>query len=483
MYCIKCGSPVGEGELFCSACGEKIDAPGALQNTEQPQDYAEQQSIQPQHGQTFYGQPDAAPKKPKAFVWALVGAAAVLAIAALLIFVVLPGGAQPTSGLLSGNTEQTQFVNESARFFENAFKGMGSDTFERLAKEPFDLSYDVTADFMGQKLLMSVDAAYDEKSFGLAADVLGSKVKVVLLDDIMYQATESAFGSFVTGVDYESEADLSKPMSLADRFTALGGNISSPDTETMDMLKEITELFVNSIDKGCFEKSAEKWTLKLDKDDLKDTLKTFAEKLEDDKELLSNAEDYLESTSMQTIDMLEGINTAVKALESDELQFQFACEIEYENAVPAGFAISYADGTTDLEVSLESGKAASGGYIDFDVYLNDVAAATGSLSYEKSAGGIEYDFTLNTEGETMKASGSEKWNGDSITGKITMDIPQAGSFTVDYEGTLKFGAVGSVKDDIRFEVDTENADITKLSESAVGGALGGSIPGLPFETD
>ncbi len=500
MFCKRCGSPVGDGENFCSVCGEKVEAPLQAQPpygqppygqppVQQPpygQPPVQQPPYgQPQYGQTFYGQPDAKPKKSKAIVWALIGAAAVLAIAALLIFVVFPGGAQqPASaaGLLSGDTPQTQFVNDSVKFFEYAFEGMKSDdnTLERLGKEPFDINYDIEMEMIGQKIPLSLDAAYDDNSLGCSVDIMGVKSTMLLMDNILYQSSNSGFGSYVTGIDFGAKEGLSKPMPLEERIKALLQG-SSLDTGAPQIdFKKLAEMFLNSIDEGCFEKTSDKWTLTLESKDVAKTLKTFIEKLEEEEEMLQDLEDFIEESSGTPISIPDLLESAATILEDENApDFGIVWEIGYEGAKPVGQTISYSDGTTNVEVSFEYEKTASGAQIDFDVDVDGSEAVSGSFSYEKQPNGIEYEFSLTAEGETMKASGSEEYKGGVAKGKIELDIPRQGTLGIEYEGTIKYGTPAkSVADDKRFDVDTQNAQVTDFFES-FGGQTGSGLYIMP----
>ncbi len=473
MYCKKCGAQVGEGEKFCSACGDKIEvlAPAgqdAVQPNEQ-QPYGQQSYGQPPYGQPPYGQPpygqppSQPPKKSKAALWAVIGALAVLAIAALLIFVVFPGVlGQPVSGLLSGNTPQERFVNDAAKVFSGAFEGMGSDTFDRLAKEPFEISYDFTVDMPDMKLNMAVDAAYDEQTLGISMDTMGIKTKVLLLEDILYQSSDTMFGASVTGVDFGSKADLKKPMSLEDRIKAIVQGIAKQeDTKTQIDFVRLAEMLVNSIDESCFEKSTGKWTLTLEADDIRDMMETLSDKLKADKDMLHDLEDYIYETSGTTVDVIEALNTAKNSLGKGNADFKLVWELFYKGDVPVGVEISYQDSSTKFKILFEYEKIQSGADIDFKVTADGSVAVTGNMSYKKTSDGIEYELSITAGGETLKMTGSEETKDGKITGSIALNIPDAGEVNLKYEGALKFKKPSkSVKDDDRFSVDTKNAVIT-----------------------
>lgn len=468
MYCIKCGAPVSEGEQFCSACGEKVEPAGAQQPAvQQP---SAEPMVQPAYG--TYGHPMQG-KKKSPLLWVLIGVAAVLAIAAVIIFVVLPGG-QSAFGPLRGDTTQTKFVNDGAAFFADAFQGLGSDTFSRMAKEPFDLDYDMTVEAEGQNLPMSINAAYDEKTLGFSADTMGVKIIMLLEGDTMYQSMGGLFGGSVNGIRFKTDADLSKPMPLQERIAALTEGISTGGALTQEDMMKLAEMFVNSIDEKCFKKTGDEWTLTMNEADVKNLLSTFKEKLSGDKELLSALESQINQSSAEDVDLIKQIDEAIASLETSGLKFSLAASISYKGGKPAGLSLSLDDGTTKADVSFKSEKTAQGAKIDFDVAANDAKVADGSISYEKKADGVEFGVTINAENQTISLNGSEKQDKDRTTGEITINVPQTEEIIIEYEGTLKFGKPEKdVAEDDRFEVDTENATVTDFSSGT-----GSSIPGL-----
>jgi hypothetical protein len=492
MFCKKCGSPVKEGELFCSVCGDKIETAQPAQYAAQPivqqQPYAQpvyqqqpyQQLYQPPYGQP-YGQPGGQPprKKSKALLWVIIGIIAALAVAAVLIFVVFPtGGNWP----FAGNTTQTKFVNDNFKVLAESFSGMGGDTFKRIAKEPFDLKMDITASVAGQDSTSKIDAAYDNESLGLRIGQGTEATVVALIDDVLYY---ESYGT-TNGIRFDTKTDLSKPMPLEDRVKALFESYSSQAAATKIDFGKIAEMLVNSIDAGCFKKSGDTTTLTLSIDDIIQTIKNFSKKLENDKQMLEDLNDYIKQVSSAPVDVSSVLDMAASALEAQKgsLNFKLVWEVKYRDNVPASFVITFDDGTS--EYAFEYGYKRDGAKteIDFSVTAADVAAATGTISYERKDKGISYNADITAGGQTVTIAGSEESSGDKTNGQITMNAPGSGEVSVKYDETLTFGKTpAKVANDDRFKVDTQNATVYNLSEMmnplAISGAMGDPSAVLP----
>ncbi|MGE5496224.1 MAG: zinc ribbon domain-containing protein [Burkholderiales bacterium] len=486
MFCRKCGAPVNAGESFCSACGEKIEAARPSQFEAQPA--YQQPYVQPgqqQNGQTPYGQPpygQPPKKKSKAVIWVIAAVVAVLAIAALLLFVVFPAGG--FNWPFAGNTTQTRFINDSFRVFSGSFSGMGGgENFARLAKEPFEIGMDITTAMEGQQSKASIQAAYDSESLGLRLDQGGQATTVLLLENVLY----SESGGITSGIRFETEADMSKSMTLEQRINALFESYTKPQTTVNVDFGRVAEMFVNSIDEGCFERAGDSARLTLDIDDIIQTLRNFSEKLENDKQLLRDLEDYAKSVSGMQTDIISSLDMAVNALEEQksELNFKIVLEIKYRNAAPASLTITFDDGSSEYVLYYGYDKAGDKTKIDFSVAAAGTEVASGTINFGKTAQGIEYSADITAGGETLSIKGSEQRKGGDSSGEVTITIPGIGNLNATYETSLKFGKPSERVAD-KFKVDTDNANIIDASNAINPmGSAGISDPSelLPWGSD
>ena len=461
MYCDKCGAPVNEGEAFCGACGNRI---GDAEPSAQPvPPYAEQSGPQ-------YGAP--VKKSKKALVAVIAVVAALLAAAAVVLFVYpgfLTGAASP--GILSGTTPQTRFVNDGANVFKNAFDGFGSDAFERMGNEPFDLILDttVTSGEVEQKIKLYV--AYDNRTLGLSADAGMIALKALLLNDVVYA---DLFGS-VNAIDLESKADFSKPMSLKDRFAAIAEGIkanTAQQQKTPDF-KALAEMFVNSIDEKCIKKSAGKSVLTLEKNDMIDTLEKFSKSLGNDQELKKDLDAYLERTG-NTQDSVQMIDEAVSGLKKSEKTGKLVWEIGYKDGKPVSDVITFEASGDKMTISFGYTDTKAGKDIDFNVALPGEQPVGGKFNFEKNAAGINYGGSITSSGDTFSFSGNEIWSGSKTRGAIEFTV-SGQKITISYDETLKFGMPSTEVDkDSRFSIDTGGARMNKLSDIFRGFA--GALP-------
>lgn len=515
MFCVKCGAQVKEGEQFCSSCGTPVSGSGDPQQGQQqaygqqPYDQQQQQSQQQPYGQQQqpygqqnynngqqpygqqptsgqqpqYGYPPQPPKKKSLkALWISIAIVLVIAIAAVVLFVypgVLNGGIV-SAGLLSGNTTQTKFVNDSVGVFENAFKGMSSDTATKMAKQPFDLTMDVKANVVGKNSKVSMNAAYDNKSLGVSVNADDQTVNVLLLEDALYIAQ----GGDIKGLKLNSSADLSKSMSLEDRITAILKDISNSSGKTIKTqldYKKLAEMLVNSIDQKCFDKSSSKVTLTLTMSDLIDTANTFADKLENDKALSKSLNDYIKEVSGQSMDVASSIKSGVSMLgpQLGSTDFKLICTVSYNNGAPANMEVSYSDGTNDFDFTFGYEKSKSGNEINFGVTSNGKDIAKGTFNYVKNPNRLDYDGTITASGESVGIKGSEKLSGNDTTGNITL-TNKGETVSLDYNETLKFGMPKTVEDDSRFKLDTSKADMEDITEffGNFGSLSGSSLPDL-----
>jgi hypothetical protein len=459
MFCRKCGAPVNAGESFCSACGEKIEAARPSQFAAQP--IYQQPYVQPaqQNGRPPYGQPPK--KKSKAVIWIIAAVAAVLAIAAVLLFVVFPAGGG-ANWPFAGNTMQTRFINDSFKVFTGSFSGIGGDTFARLAKEPFEIGMDMTTAIEGQQSDASIQAAYDLESFGLRLEQGGQAATVLLLENVLY----SESGGITSGIRFDTEADMSKSMTLEQRINALIEGYTKPQTTVNVDFGRVAEIFVNSIDERCFKRAGDSARLTLDIDDVIQTLNNFTEKLENDKQLLRDLEDYTKSVSGMQADIISALDMAASALEEQksELNFKIILEIQYRNAAPASLTIMFDDGSSDYVLYYGYEKAGDKTKIDFSVAAAGTEVASGTINFGKTAQGIEYSADITAGEETLSIKGSEQKKGDDASGEVTVTIPGLGNISVTYETSLKFGKPSERVVD-KFKVDTDNANITDASNA------------------
>jgi hypothetical protein len=190
MYCTKCGQQSEDGTVFCSRCGNNLQS-------------ANQSPTAPAAAPVYqgYAQGYPVPKKSnKGLIIGLSVGAAVLVIAAVLLFVfILPGG----SGDIAGKWyEQTGFggtveflsggnVNYEAAGFPMSGKytyNSGSKTGQ-MTIEIFGMSEDV--DFALEGNMLNVDGAY------FTRDVVEQQD----LSDMMDDLDLSGFGDYGSDLD------------------------------------------------------------------------------------------------------------------------------------------------------------------------------------------------------------------------------------------------------------------------------------------
>ncbi len=475
MFCIKCGAQLPPDSQFCTNCGAKIEnvmAPNVGPITPQ------------QMGQP-YG--NVQKKKSKALLWILTGVGAVLIAAAVVYFVVLaPGG---TGGPFSGTTVQTRFANDAVGVFTGAFGGLTSDTkTNQLMDKPFDISMKLSAEFSGIKSDMDLSAAYDEKALGMSiksssdysgsdlgeffadSETLDDTMKMLLIEDILYMDQ----GGTVSGLEFDTYADLSKPMSLKERMAAL---FDSGKNNGIDYLK-LTELFLNSIDESHIEKNANETTLTLDADALADTLDVFADKLKDDKELNEALNEFIKESAGYAYDISDLISLTAPMLSQSD--FEMVWTVSYEGGKPMGNEITFElEGSQVFEAVIAYENKGNDRKIGID-FTADGQTGTIDLLLSKTAKGIEFDGSVRIPGsDDVTFSGWEKVSGNDVLGSVKITSAGTDVASVDYEGTISIGIPKeTVEDDSRFDVDTDNATITDFSQSFIGGD--GGLAGFPL---
>jgi ABC-type sugar transport system substrate-binding protein len=511
MFCQQCGAPLEADSRFCSKCGAPVSqgipdggqaieaehSPSAesVQETsqsgpampqEQPQyggyvppqgqapydSYTQPQGqmpyggYTPQGGYPPYGGAYKAPKKgmskkAKALMFGGIGLVAVLGIAAILIFVVFAGGAWP----LSGNTIQTRFVNDGARVLAGAFSDFSVLKMPDISDQPFDLesSISVKGEEAGLETpaSMDFDIAYDQQTLGVVADLGYLQLKMLLLEDTLY--VDSGYGA--TGIRFDTDADLSKPMSLKNRLAALSKNNSAVD------YKKLVEAFLNSIDEKCFDKNSKTFTLELTALDLQDALDAFSKKLDSDKALRDEMENMLESMGQKDVDTDEMLSQAISGL--DYADFNVIMEIAYEDGAPVAINITAEEGGTTTEILFGYEKSGDSKIITLDIDgESDYADGTIELTVKKTGEGLDLDGSISSYESLYELSGSLRKSGNSLSGSFDVSGNGTDYGTVEFDCSIKTGAPSkAVEDDKRFKIDTSEAEVQDLED-----ALGYSLP-------
>lgn len=462
MYCTKCGAELPPDSQFCTVCGAKLENPAAP-NVEP--------IAPPAMDQPFaYGQPPK--KKNKALFWTLIGVGMVFIVAAVLVFVFFASG---TAGPFSGNTVQTRFANDVVGVFTGTVSGLETQNdIKKIAVEPFELTMSNSIDMSGVKTDMDISYAYDQKTFGLNStsaadysnseysDLLGDQatmentIKALLVEDTLYIDVDGN----VTGIKFDSKADLSKAMSLKDRISALFENNKLKE---IDFLK-LTELFLNSIDESCFDKSAGENTLTLNGKELADTLDTFADKLKDNKELNDAINEMIEEASGYPLDLSSAISLAAPMLE--EADFELIMNVSYGNGRPTGLEIAFEEADSEVfDVAFEYENIKDGKVLTLNVSTPDGQVLSLDLNITKTTNGADFDGTISVPGsDDITISGSEEIAGDSITGTIEISMGDQ-KITMNIDETVKIGMPSeAVENDSRFAIDTTNANMVNLNE-------------------
>lgn len=472
MYCIKCGAQLPPDSQFCTSCGAKLENAAV---TEVPNVGP---IAPPPMGQPIaYGQPPK--KKSKALLWALIGVGAALIVAAVLIFVVFKPGAGP----FSGNTVQTRFANDVVGVFTGAAEGLETENdMKKIMNQPFELTMTTTIDASGIKTGTDIAYAYDELALGVNASstadnsdnaVPDGTVKLLLLEDTLYIEQ----GDTVSGVRFDSKADLSEPMPLKDRIAAL---VENSKLANIDYL-QLTEMFLNSIDESCFDKNGNETTLTLDGDALADTLRTFADKLEENDKLNDAITDMIEEISGYPFELSGAISMAAPMLKDADFELTFS--VSYKDNRPAGLDIvlSSADSMV-FNASFDYKNQKDGKLLTLDVSTPDGPVMSMECNITKSADGIDFDGTITTPGsDTITFNGTEVMDNSSASVTVEMSAgDQKMVMTVDQ--TVKIGKPAeAVEDDSRFAMDTGSANIINLEDIFSGNGSG--ITSLPSLTD
>jgi hypothetical protein len=104
--------------------------------------------------------------------------------------------------------------------------------------------------------------------------------------------------------------------------------------------------------------------------------------------------------------------------------------------------------------------------IDVDL---TAAGETGTLDLliKKTAKGLEFEGAIHIPGsDDVTITGWQETAGDDISGSFKLSSPSADVMSIDYEGTIFIGKPKeAVKDDSRFEVDTDDAAVIDFEDS------------------
>ncbi len=452
MRCKNCGAEIPAGSNFCIQCGQRAEQPMApdaqAQHPYAPQPYPPGGAAQP-------------PKKPlrkgtKALIFGGAGAVA-LAVALILVFT-LGGG----KGLLSGNTTQTKFVNENAEFFMNALGDFKAENASKAASQPFEYTGTVSADMGYGSADADMSIVYDKQALGISIDSEYSPVKLLLLEDTIYVENSG----YVTAVGFDSDADLSKPMTLKDRLTAIAQSLAG-DAD----YKALAEALVNSIPEECFEKSNTGFRMTLDMDALTDTLNNFADTLKENDEMDDAFSDLVRDVAGMPLDA-SGLADMAEIYGSN-MDFKLVWELGYKGGKPASVTIGYEDSGGYSDFTLEVGYAkisgvgkwtvsleTAGGYSDFDFEMTST----------KAKGGFNVEGSAKTSYDKIAFEGSVIWEGENFTFTFDADSDSGDTYSMEANGTLEIGMPKeAVEKDSRFEMDTGDAyevDLADIFSSA-----------------
>ncbi|MFA5675366.1 MAG: hypothetical protein WDA65_02480 [Christensenellales bacterium] len=476
MFCTKCGMQITCDGQFCIHCGAPVkeaDTPQAASagtvRDAQPASAFSTYYTQP-HGE---GQPPARqPKKKKAKI-IIIAAAGVVLAAALAAVLLLTVFTQSEGWPFSGKTMQTRFVNDSIAVFDRAFGDISFGKMDEINSQPFDLSYahNMTVPNNGEQetqTKMSYNFAYDEQTLGIKTIQETGSTTLLLVEDTLYIDIESDyFGqsfNYTTGFKFDAKADLSKPMTLEDRFAA----IFAGEEIDVDLIR-LFELFFNSIDEDCFDKNNTRTTLRMSGSDISQMLKTFADKLSEDEELNDSLKSALEKLVGVKINLPDVMPLLSIALKSTDIELIWT--VRYDDAgLPRRVEISAEDGGSNVfDFAFEAQRqgetrdmlmelSVPSSYQDFDFFCE--------MELVPLPDGLKFSGILTANSAIIKIKGSEVWDGYDFSGSIKVDIPRQGvNAKLDFNGTLAIGNPPvPVAGDERFAVDTENAELMDLNE-------------------
>jgi hypothetical protein len=270
----------------------------------------------------------------------------------------------------------------------------------------------------------------------------------------------------VTAVGFDSDADLSKPMTLKDRLTAIAQSLAG-DAD----YKALAEALVNSIPEECFEKSNTGFRMTLDMDALTDTLNNFADTLKENDEMDDAFSDLVRDVAGMPLDA-SGLADMAEIYGSN-MDFKLVWELGYKGGKPASVTIGYEDSGGYSDFTLEVGYAkisgvgkwtvsleTAGGYSDFDFEMTST----------KAKGGFNVEGSAKTSYDKIAFEGSVIWEGENFTFTFDADSDSGDTYSMEANGTLEIGMPKeAVEKDSRFEMDTGDAyevDLADIFSSA-----------------
>jgi hypothetical protein len=455
MICRNCGAEIPADSLFCTHCGERPDA-GQMAPPPEPQpQYATPGAPYPYGAQPVKKPPLS--KKMKAIIFGGAGAV-VLAVVLILVFTLGAGGGGP----LSGKSIQTKFVNESVKFLTQVTDDFRQVDTSKAATQPFELTAEMSADSGYGTSDYEIAMVYDKLALGIALEGDYQSFTILLLEDILY--VQDSYGS-VQAIEFDTKEKLDSAMTLQDRFKALQGSVA-PDVDW----KKLAEILVNSIPEDCFEKTNSGFTMTLDTDALVDTLNNFSNAIKDEDDLNNAFKDLSKQISGSSMKLSSLADMAASAVEGygSSMDFELVWEIGYSGNTPASMTVSYEDGSEYNDFTLEMTYTKASGGNELEATL-ETASGYSDFSLEmtttKVSGGIEFEGTVKTKYEKISFEGAEMWDGKNFSLTIDADTKSGGSYSVELEGTITYGAPKKeVESDRRFKVDTKNAYEIDLSD-------------------
>lgn len=443
MHCRNCGSEVPEDSLFCIHCGERVDAmpPAPQVQYANPMPMTLKKSLS---------------NKKKALIFG--GAGAVLLAVVLILVFTLSGGGGP----LSGNTVQTRFVNENARFLAAMLEDFKVGDTSRMMTEPFEYTVNISLKADGRKSEQEVAMAYDRQALGISVDSDYSTVTLLLAESLIVDTN-----GYVQIYETDSEANLDAAMTLKDRISAL---FDTGDAKVD--YKKLVEMFVNSIPEDCFKKTGDSFTLTFEVDDLVDTLNAFADSLEKDKDMDEAFRDVIKEVtdrSRKLSDLAEEAADQLDAI-SGMIDFELVWELSYDKGAPSAMNVSlegmgdYSDFTLSMEYeNRSSGKDIAieyetpAGYSDFSI----------DMTTKRTGKGLEFEGDVRAGYDKQNKTsfeGVQKVEGEKFSLEMTTDY-SGSTYSYTIEGTIHYGMPDKdVKSDRRFKIDTDDAYYSDMSD-------------------
>lgn len=477
MYCNNCGTQIPMDGRFCIRCGlpaesaeNQVDAPAL--NQIQPQAPVEPHNhmhtpVPPYAQQMPYGYAPMKKKRKKLLLMALALSTVALGLAAILIFGVWTERAWP----LSGNTLQTRFVNESVKVLSDGLNALSYGEFDQIYEKPFVINakYDYTSGYSTDINSLRINAAYDEQTLGIVftqeSDQLQASLKLLLLSDILYAQTEyqsDYFDESMThGVQFFSDSDLSQPMSLTSRLHAL---FADSDID----FKVLAEMLFNSISEDLFDKDAERTILRMSGDEIAQTLKTFSDKLRDEKNINKQFRDYMSRATGSPLDLSNLVSLITPQFIGSDIVLVWI--VRYNDAEPNHVDITLLDNNAIVFGFLFQ---LTGEEYSHNVYSklttqsyggeNDVLWVEAGVSEKKS--GLNMAGRIGFNKDMIDFYMQEDWSDNRFSGNIELVASEGDPVFIYYEGDLTIGTPDTaVRRDEKYQVDTRNAAVLLFKE-------------------